>query len=288
MPGGIIKGVASAVGFGNQNNASKDAASATAQGNAQATQLQREIYNDQRNLLSPSITAGADARARQMLMEGYTPDQVKTYLSSTASAVNSGAQANATDLQSRYPDLYRSFAGGDTVYGQRYSNFTDYLNATGVDTSNSNATASTQPSSNADYSWVDNYQYAPSSPSYQFRLDQGSKALQRSAAAGGNLFSGQTGQALTDYGQNAASQEFEADYRRLGDLAGAGTDATGTTVNVAGNYGTSAANNAQNTAAARASGYINSSNAFTNGLSGVSAALGAGYGYGKQQGWWGG
>ena len=47
-------------------------------------------------------------------------------------------------------------------------------------------------------------------PSYQFRFNQGRQALERSAAARGTLFGGNTLQALTDYGQQAASQEYAA------------------------------------------------------------------------------
>lgn len=53
------------------------------------------------------------------------------------------------------------------------------------------------------------------SPGYQFRLSEGQKALENSAAARGGLFSGATGKALTNYGQNSASQEFDNYINRL-------------------------------------------------------------------------
>jgi hypothetical protein len=46
------------------------------------------------------------------------------------------------------------------------------------------------------------------SPGYQFRLDQGVQALDRSAAASGSLYSGRQGKALTEYGQGVGSQEY--------------------------------------------------------------------------------
>jgi hypothetical protein len=52
-------------------------------------------------------------------------------------------------------------------------------------------------------------------PGYQFRLDEGQKALEGSAAAGGNLLSGSTLKALTNYGQNAASQEYQNAFNRF-------------------------------------------------------------------------
>lgn len=45
-------------------------------------------------------------------------------------------------------------------------------------------------------------------PGYQFRLEQGEKAINRGAAARGNVLSGATGQALLDFNSGLASQEF--------------------------------------------------------------------------------
>lgn len=46
-------------------------------------------------------------------------------------------------------------------------------------------------------------------PGYAFRLDQGNKQLQNWAAAKGTLNDSSTANALQDYGQNAASQEYQ-------------------------------------------------------------------------------
>ena len=51
-------------------------------------------------------------------------------------------------------------------------------------------------------------------PSYQWRLQQGANALERSAAARGGLASGNTLKALTGYGQGMASQEYAAEHAR--------------------------------------------------------------------------
>lgn len=70
-------------------------------------------------------------------------------------------------------------------------------------------------------------QFSTSDPSYQFRLQQGQQALERSAAAKGMLGSGNILQALQDYGQGAASQEFQNQYNRLLPLTGATTGSPG-------------------------------------------------------------
>lgn len=74
-------------------------------------------------------------------------------------------------------------------------------------------------------------------PGYQFRMDEGQKALERSAAAKGGLMSGGTLKALDRYSQGVASDEysnaynrFNADrdrrFNRLSSLAGTGQTAT--------------------------------------------------------------
>ena len=51
-------------------------------------------------------------------------------------------------------------------------------------------------------------------PGYQFRMDQGIEALDKSAAARGRLLSGAQQKGVTDYGQNVASQEYANAYAR--------------------------------------------------------------------------
>ena len=51
-------------------------------------------------------------------------------------------------------------------------------------------------------------------PGYQFRLEQGQKALERAGAARGMSLSGSQLKGLTDYGQGMGSQEYSAAYNR--------------------------------------------------------------------------
>ena len=135
-------------------------------------------------------------------------------------------------------------------------------------------------------------------PGYAFRLSEGTKALERSAAARGGLLSGGTGKALQRFGQDLGSQEYTNAYNRfqtnranmlqpLQSLAGQGQ----TTANTLGtygqnmvgdinqslsNYGTNASNALIGGANARASGYVGQANA-------LSSALGTGLGYMQNQ-----
>lgn len=57
-------------------------------------------------------------------------------------------------------------------------------------------------------------------PGYGFRMSEGMKALERSAAARGGLMSGGTGKALQRFGQDLASQEYQNAYNRFRDTQG--------------------------------------------------------------------
>lgn len=80
------------------------------------------------------------------------------------------------------------------------------------------------------------------SPAYQFRLGQGMQALDRSAAARGNLFSGGHHADVLGYGQAMGSQEFDNQWNRLAGLAGVGQTAS----NQLAAYGAGMANNIGN------------------------------------------
>lgn len=114
-------------------------------------------------------------------------------------------------------------------------------------------------------------------PGYAFRLSEGQKQLDRSAAARGGLISGGALKAATRYGQDMGSQEFTNAFNRyqienqaklnpLQSLTGMGQ----TTAQQLGTAGRNMASNVgeaqQNAAAARASGYVGQANALTSGL----------------------
>lgn len=90
-------------------------------------------------------------------------------------------------------------------------------------------------------------------PGYAFRLSEGQKALERSAAARGGLISGSALKAATRYGQDMGSQEYTNAFNRyqteraaqlqpLQSLAGVGQTAANTLGQAAGTYGTNIGN----------------------------------------------
>jgi hypothetical protein len=115
-------------------------------------------------------------------------------------------------------------------------------------------------------------------PGYAFRLSEGQKALERSAAARGGLISGGALKAATRYGQDMGSQEYTNAFNRyqaertarlqpLQSLTGMSQ----TTANTIGAAGQNMASNVGEAymggANARASGYMGTANAVNSGLS---------------------
>ena len=114
-------------------------------------------------------------------------------------------------------------------------------------------------------------------PGYAFRLSEGQKALERSAAARGGLISGGALKAATRYGQDMGSQEYQNAFNRYGvererllnplqSLAGVG-QTTAQQMSASGQQMASNVGEAyQGAANARASGYVGGANALTSGL----------------------
>jgi hypothetical protein len=146
-------------------------------------------------------------------------------------------------------------------------------------------------------------------PGYGFRLKEGLRALENSAAARGGLLSGNAMRGITRYGQGLASEEFGNAFNRyqtgfasrlnpLQALTGVGQTSSNTltgaagnlgagmagaygqfgagTASAYGNLGSALAANAINAGNARASGYMGTANA-------LSSAVGQGLNYYQNQ-----
>lgn len=146
-------------------------------------------------------------------------------------------------------------------------------------------------------------------PGYQFQMEQGVNALDRSAASAGGLYSGAQGKALTEYGQGLADQSVNSRLSQLAGLAGVGQNAAGNLSSIAmgrgqseGAYQGAAADAVLGAAGARsnirmaglgaatgantdigaaqAGGIIGPANAWTNAATNLSTMLGYGAGEG--------
>ena len=94
------------------------------------------------------------------------------------------------------------------------------------------------------------------STGYQFRLNQGTRSVERSAAARGLLNSGAALKAVSDYGQNTASNEFGNYFNQLATMAGIGERATGQQLQAGQYFANQQSQNMINAGNLRASGYL--------------------------------
>jgi hypothetical protein len=120
-------------------------------------------------------------------------------------------------------------------------------------------------------------------PGYAFRMSEGLKALDRSAAARGGLLSGSTLKGAQRYGQDLASTEYQNAFNRyqtartntlnpFQSLAGVAQSSANTLTNAAGTLGQNIGSNIIGAGNAMAAGQVGSANA-------ISQSLGQGINY---------
>jgi len=132
-------------------------------------------------------------------------------------------------------------------------------------------------------------------PGYQFRLEQGNKALQNAAAATGNLNSGRALKDAIGYNSGMASQEYGNAYNRftndqnsqfnkLAAITGIGQSSASALAGVGQNYANQVGNNLIGAGNAQAAGIVGGANAINQGIGQVGNAL-QGYLANKQSGY---
>lgn len=136
---------------------------------------------------------------------GFGPASKQADATTQAANISAQAQREALALQQR---MYEESIKRQQPFLEIGTNALSRLNAL------------SQPNANV-------AQFLQMDPGYGFRLSEGQKALERSAAARGGLLSGATGKALTRYGQEFGSEEFGRAYNRLAGLANLGPRAAG-------------------------------------------------------------
>lgn len=133
-------------------------------------------------------------------------------------------------------------------------------------------------------------------PGYAFRMAEGQKALERSAAARGGLQTGGTLKALTRYGQDVASNEYQNAYTRfnsdrdrrfgrLSSIAGLGQNANAQNSAAGQNYANQTGANSMGAANAAGAAGIASANAWGNSLSSIGQTGMNAYAMNQQNNW---
>ena len=131
-------------------------------------------------------------------------------------------------------------------------------------------------------------------PGYAFRLAEGNRALNQSAAQRGGLISGNALKAAQRYGQDMGSQEYgnayqraldvynagvkreATGYNRLASLAGVGQTTAGDLAGQAGQYGANVGSLATATGAAQANALTSAGNARASAYQGIGSSFGQG------------
>lgn len=121
-------------------------------------------------------------------------------------------------------------------------------------------------------------------PGYAFRMSEGMKAIERSAAARGGLISGATYKGINRFGQDSASAEYQNAFNRyqterqarlapLMGLTASGQGSTNQLTAAAGQLGQGLAQSYGNQGQAQASGYVGMGQAAMQGVQGISNAV---------------
>lgn len=119
-------------------------------------------------------------------------------------------------------------------------------------------------------------------PGYQFRLDEGNKAINSGLASRGMANSGAALKELTRYGQGFASNDYQNAWNRQSQLANYGNDASMALGNFAGGNAANLSSNAIGLGNANAASYIGQGNRDMNMLMGGINTAAMAYGAGKK------
>ena len=258
----------------------------------EATAAQKEMYQQGRSDIAPWRISGVNALMAMSDMMGLK----RPALSQINGPGTVGGGVNNANVQPLMQGQNRAYPGGEDagnldsqirgLYGGQYTGtgmpgVNQYVDPTAPvsQIGNVNALNQTKPVEGQydksinmpHYNWH-------TSPGYDWRLNEGRRAIDTSAAARGSVFSGATLKALDRYGQGVASDEYGNVFNRLGKIAGFGTDTIGSSSSMAMQTGQQIGQNALAAGNARASGYINQANAYSGMSKGIVNALLAYYG----------
>lgn len=265
---GALGSVASAA---SNSSASRRAVDASQQATQENNALAREIYGQNRQTLAPFVNQGSAATSYINQLLGIQQPQAQSMpmgggFNADAYLQQNPDVAEGFNQQNRFgtPQQYAQFHY-DT-YGQNEGRAMPGMQPTG------------QAAAGAAASGFDAFR---NSTGYQFRLNEGNRAVNAGMAARGMGNSGAALKALQERGQNLASAEFGNYFNALAGQQSLGFNAASAQAGVAGNFSSQVQqNNAQNAsnvgnaALARAG----NNNAFLSSLIGAGAYIAGGRG----------
>lgn len=296
--GMIAVAAASVVGGAMSANAAGDAADAQSQSAADANALQKYIFDKQVELQDPWRQSGIGGLNKLNYLMGLSPGGtgaptvqsaedirkrlVAQYTSNgTATPANPAAQPWENGGNNDNPAPVGGAAGPATINEvelQKAIEAEQKKQQTALDQYNAKATA--QAGKDPEYgSLLDKFGMDDfkADPGYKFRMQEGLKALERSAAARGGLFSGRSMKDTMRFSQGLGAQEYGAafdrfniqnanTFNRLASISGVGQTAANQTGAAAQNYGNQVGSNIIGAGNAQAAGAVGQSNAWSNAI----------------------
>jgi hypothetical protein len=286
----VAVGASAVIGAGASIYAGSQAASAQRDATAANTQLQqdqtaeaRRQYDLNRADLAPARTIGTGALYKLSNLMGVTPVG-STATSGTSSGTDWNGYLSANpDVAQAYasnPDVQAQFGSPEAYAQYHYATFGQNegraLPTTSGQTSDIAANQNASETGALDKSFtLSDFQ---KDPGYQFRMDEGAKAVDNSAAARGGVLSGGAMKAMARYGQDFASNEYSNAYNRfntdqttrfnrLSSLAGTGQTATA--------QGITAANDLTSSTQTGTTNLISQNNAAANATASQYAGIGS-------------
>lgn len=296
--GSVIGGVFGLLGANEQADATSDAAGASAAAAKYAADVQKQIYEQTRADQEPWRQTG---QASLNMLANYMglPSQYAQYYGMNDRQLRSALKPDFTTTN----QLLGS-AGQQRVDQTGLANEMERirLGLQGYNPNDPNRGSLMKTFGMSDFQ---------TDPGYGFRLSEGMKALERSAAARGGLLSGATMKGMERYGQDLASQEYQNafnryqsnqanQYNRLASLAGVGQTANQALQTAGSNYAGNVGNLAMTNAANQGNAALAAGQARASAYGGIGGALGnvnwgnifggqanppTGFGYGEPQDW---
>lgn len=241
---GIVGG-ASLISGAMGANAAKSAAKTAANSEQAGIDFQRESRDLSLAYQKPSRDAGYQALAALMDMAGLTrPNTPNTAGSTQTTDTGQYVMMGNGPLKRRVP-----------VQGEKRD-----VPALGSDVPN--------------MSEFDTYDWMASNPGYRFRLEEGQRATENMLRSAGMLNSGKGLRAITRYGQDYASNEYDKSWARLASIAGIGQAAVNSGNASIGNAANSVQQGYSNIGQANAAGKIGQANAWSGAIDSAVGAYG--------------
>lgn len=277
VAGAVIGAAGSLAQGGMQANAAGSAANAAAQGGRDAINAQLAMFNQSRNDTLPYQATGVGAL--NLLAQMYGLPTMAFNPGGPITVSGGEPVKKKRSLFDKFTDpanLAGQFGGTSYdpmgFFGKPQNGSTPLVFSGGAEAGGGGGGQVIQGTGTPDFSAF--YR----TPDYLVAMEEGIQGLDRGAASRGRLYSGGADADRMRLASNIGSSAFGNFQNNLFRLAGIGGQANSQLNNLGQNFGNQAGAALQGIGNARASGYTNQANAWSNALNGVGTAFGNAWG----------